>query len=62
MYGNHTFSLEFTKWDMYCPLIRTGGAEAIEGQIGAFANSHTGVANQQKCITAQIVAAAELLL
>ena len=44
------------------PLIRTSGAEAIEGQIGAFADAHAGVANQQKGVTTEIVAAQELLL
>ena len=44
------------------PLIRTRGAEAIAAQIGALANAHAGVANQQKGIAAQIVSADQLLL
>jgi hypothetical protein len=44
------------------PLIRAGGAKAIEGQISAFPNAHTGVANQQKGIATKIVAAEEFLL
>src|SRR6266478_7513807 len=44
------------------PLIRTRGAEAIAAQIGALANAHTGVTNQQKGVAAQIVAAYQLLL
>ena len=44
------------------PLILTAGVEAIEGQIGAFADTHAGVANQQKRVTTQIVAAKEVLL
>jgi hypothetical protein len=38
------------------------GAKAIKGQIGTFADTHTGVANQQKGVVAQIIAAEELLL
>jgi len=44
------------------PLIRASRAKAIKGQIGTFADTHTGVANQQKGIVAQIIAAEELLL
>ena len=44
------------------PLIRAGGAEAVEGQIGTLADAHAGVANQQKGIATQIIAAEELLL
>ena len=60
--GDHTFGLQFAERHMNCPLIRAGGAEAIEGQIGAFADAHAGVTNQQKSVAAQIVAAEELLL
>jgi hypothetical protein len=60
--GNHTFRFQFAKGDMDCPLLGTGGAEAIEGEIDALANAHTGVANQQKGVGAQIVASKELLL
>ena len=44
------------------PLIWSRGAKAIAGQIGAFANAHAGVAQQQKNIATQIITAAELLL
>src|SRR5215472_2973364 len=44
------------------PLLRSGGAKAIAGQIDAFANAHAGVAQQQKNIATQIITAAELLL
>jgi hypothetical protein len=44
------------------PLVWAGGAKAIAGQIGAFANAHAGVAQQQKNIATQIITAAELLL
>jgi hypothetical protein len=60
--GNHTFRFQFAKWDMYCPLVGAGGAEAIEGQVHALANAHTRVANQQKSVGSQIVTSKELLL
>ena len=60
--GNHAFRFQFAERDMYCPLIGTGGAEAIEGKVGALANAHPRVTNQQKSIGAQIVASKELLL
>ena len=44
------------------PLIRAGAAQAISGQIGAFTDADAGMANQQKCITAQVIAAQKLLL
>ena len=44
------------------PLIFRCGAQAIPGQIGALADAHAGVSNQQKGISAEIVAAHELLL
>ncbi len=43
------------------PLIRAGTTQAI-GQIGAFTDAHTGVANHKKCISAQVIATEELLL
>ena len=47
---------------MNSPLFWARGAEAIARQIGAFTDAHAGVANQQKGVTAQIVAAKELPL
>ena len=47
---------------MHGPLIRAGGAEAIVGQIGALADAHAGVTDQQKRVTAEIIAAEELLV
>src|SRR5260370_37613225 len=44
------------------PLIRAGRAKAVGGQIGTLTDAHAGVANQQKGIATQIVAAEELLL
>ena len=57
-----SFGFEFAERHMNGPLIRAGGAEAVEGQIGALADAHAGVADQQEGIAAQIVAAEELLL
>jgi hypothetical protein len=44
------------------PLIRAYGTETIACQIGTFTDAHAGVTNQQKSITAQIVAAEKFLL
>lgn len=44
------------------PLIRAGGAEAIVGQIGALADAHASVTDQQKRVTAEIIPAEELLV
>ena len=62
IHRDHAFCFELAERHMNRPLIRAGGAEAIEGQIGALADAHAGVANQQKGIAAQIIAAEELLL
>ena len=45
IYGDHTFRFEFAEWHMNGPLIRAGGAKAVEGQIDTFADAHAGVAN-----------------
>ena len=60
--GNHAFRFQFAEGDVYCPLIGAGGAETIEGEVDALANTHTRVTNQQKGVGAQIVASKELLL
>jgi len=60
--GDHTFCLELAERDMNGPLIFCCGAQAIEGEIGALADAHASMANQQKGISAEIVAAHELLL
>ena len=44
------------------PLVGTGGAQAVVGQIDTFTDAHTGVAEQQEDISAEIVAAQQLLL
>jgi hypothetical protein len=60
--GDHAFCFELAEWDMNRPLVRPGGAKAIAGQIDTLTDAHTGVADQQKGIAAEIVTAKELLL
>jgi len=62
IHGDHTFCFEFAEWHMNRPLIRAGRTKAVGGQIGTLTDAHAGVANQQKGIATQIVAAEELLL
>src|SRR5215475_12717991 len=62
IHSYHAVGFELTKRHLNRALIRGGGAQAIEGQIGALADAHAGVANQQKGVAAQIIAAEELLL
>jgi hypothetical protein len=62
IYRDQPFRFEFAEWHMDRPLIRAGRAKAIDGQISAFPDAHTGVANQQKGIAAKIVAVEEFLL
>jgi hypothetical protein len=61
IHGDHSFCLELAERDVNRPLIRAGGAQAVERQIGTFTDAHAGVANQQKGIATQIVAADVLL-
>jgi hypothetical protein len=44
------------------PLVRAEGTQAIEGQIGTFADAHAGVALQQQDSAGQIVAAQQFSL
>src|SRR6266478_2779692 len=60
IHGDHTFCFEFAEGHVNGRLIRAGGAQAVEGQIGTFTDAHAGVANQQKGIATQIVAAEEM--
>ena len=62
VHGNHAFGFELAEWHVNRPLIRPGGAKAVAGQIGALTDAHAGVANQQKDIATEIVAAEEFLL
>src|ERR1035437_3697337 len=59
--GDHAFGLELAEGNMNGPLIRACRAQAIEGQICALADAHAGAAEQQEDVSAQIVAAQELL-
>src|ERR1700688_3792524 len=47
---------------MHGPLIRAGGAEAIVGQIGALADGHSSVTDQQESIPAELITAEQLLI
>src|SRR6266404_7493504 len=62
IHRDQAFFLQFAERHMHGPLIRAGGAEAIVGQIGALADAHAGVTDQQKSISAEIIAAEELLI
>src|SRR5262249_51378367 len=62
VHGDHAFGFELAERHMNRPLIRSGRAKAVVGQIGAFTNAHAGVANQQKDIATEIIAAEEFLL
>ena len=62
IHGDHTFCFEFAERHVNGPLIRAGRAKAVERQIGTFTDAHAGMANQQKGIATEIVAAEEFLL
>ena len=62
IHRDHSFGFQFPERHMDGPLIRASGTEAVGGQIGALTDAHAGVANQQKDIRAQVVAAEKLLL
>ena len=59
---DHALGLEFAEGDMNRPLVRPRGAQTVIGEIDAFADTHTGRAQQEEDLSAQIVAAHELLL
>jgi hypothetical protein len=56
------FRFEFPERHMYGPLIRAGGTETVRCEIGALTDAHTSVANHQKDVGAEIVAAEKLAL
>jgi hypothetical protein len=60
--GNHALGLEFAEGDMDGPLVRPRRAQTVIGEVDAFADTHAGRAEQQEDISAEIVAAHELLL
>jgi len=59
---DHAFGFEFAEGYMNSPLAWTYGAQAVIGQVDAFADTHAGVAEQQEDICLEVVAAEELLL
>jgi len=59
---DHAFGFEFAQRDMDGPLVGTGGAQAVIGQVDALADAHAGVAQQEEEVSAQVIAAQELLL
>ena len=59
---DHAFGFELAERYMDGPLVGTGGAQAVIREVSALADAHAGVAEQQEDISAQIVAAKELLL
>jgi hypothetical protein len=60
--GDHAFGLELAEGNMDRSLFRSCGSQAVIRQIDAFADTHAGVAEQQEDISAEIVAAEQLLL
>ena len=60
--GDHALGLEFAEGNMDGPLVGRRGAQTVIGEVDAFADTHAGVAEQQEDISAEIVAAHELLL
>ncbi len=60
--GDHALGLEFAEGNMNRPLFRPRTAQTVIRQVGAFADAHAGRAEQEEDISAEIVAAHELLL
>ena len=60
--GYHALGLEFAEGNMDGPLVGACGAQAVIGQVDAFADTHAGGAEQEEDISAKIVATHELLL
>ena len=59
---DRAFGFQLAERDMNGPLIRNSGAQAVIRQVGALADAHAGVAEQQEDVSAQVVAAEQLLL
>jgi hypothetical protein len=62
IHGDHTLGFEFAQGHVNRPLVWTGGAQAVVGEVNTLADSHTGVSEHEEDISAQIVAAQEFLL
>src|SRR5207237_7864631 len=59
---HETFGVELAQRYMERPLSGCERAQAIEGEIDTFADADAGVADEQKSVAGDIVAAQELLL
>src|SRR2546427_755789 len=62
IYRDHAFGLQFAERYVNRPLMGAGGVETTARQIHALTDAHAGVTDQQKSVTAQIVATEKLLL
>src|SRR6185369_9767661 len=62
IHRDQPFGLQSPKRHMDGPLIRASGTQTVRCKIGALTDSHPSVANQEKDIRAQVVAAKKLLL
>ena len=62
IHRNHTFGLKLAERYMDGPLLGACRTKTIARQIGTLADAHARMANQQKNITAQIVATKKLVL
>ena len=62
IHWNQAFGLELSERHENGPLVRPQRAHAIQRQVGAFPDTHAGVALQQQDVAGQIVAAQEFLL
>jgi hypothetical protein len=62
IHRNHTLSLKFAQRHMDGPLIGACRTKAIARQISTLADAHASMANQQKSIPSEIIAAKKLPL
>jgi hypothetical protein len=62
VHRNHSFRLQLAEGHVNGPTIRTDIVKAIIGEVGAFADAHAGMAQQQEDVGRQIIAAKQLLL
>src|SRR5579863_7060789 len=60
--GDHPLRLQLAERYLNGPLIGAGGVEAIEGQVGRFADAHAGVTEQQQDVGGEVIAAEQFLL
>ena len=62
IHWDQSFGFQLAEGHMNGPLIWACAAEAVRCEIGALADAHASVADQQENIPTQVVAAEELLL